>query len=118
MKLASDDRCPFCQEVLEIVCVKFKFFCATMVLACPNCASASTDDSAGASRPDSVMKPTDGLGSLVRRSLAFLLAALVTAAILRHVIHIYGGFSPAEIRVGAAAFLVMVVSLLFVLKRK
>jgi hypothetical protein len=34
-------------------------------------------------------------------ALAFLIGAVITAAALRHGVHVYGGFSREEIRVGA-----------------
>ena len=36
-----------------------------------------------------------------RYALAFLIGAAITAAALRHGVHVYGGFSREEIRVGA-----------------
>jgi hypothetical protein len=48
-----------------------------------------------------------------------LLAAVVTAAILRHVIHTYGGISREEIRaVSLIALAVIFVAVLFFVRRK
>lgn len=117
MDALSDDFCPFCREALKIVCVRFSFFSTRMVLACPNCASASADNSHEASSGNTIARPNAQLGSFLRSSLAFSIGALAVAAALRHIIHIYGGFSPAEIRVGATALLVLACSVLFFWKR-
>jgi hypothetical protein len=115
MEVVSDDVCPFCREALKIVCVRFEFSSAKMVLACPNCASAIADSYRDVlSKGNNVARP--GRSSRLRHSIAFSIGALVAAAGLRHIIHIYAGFSPAEIRVGAAVLLITVCSLLFVLK--
>src|SRR6266481_451675 len=34
------DCCPCCRKPLQIVFVKFKFSCATMIASCPNCGMA------------------------------------------------------------------------------
>jgi hypothetical protein len=43
----------------------------------------------------------DSLDQRFRYVLAFLIGAVITAAVLRHAIHIYGGISREEIRTGA-----------------
>jgi hypothetical protein len=115
MDPASDDYCPFCREALKIVCVRFNFFSTRMVLACPNCANASAEHSPDLFQGNNAW-PTRQLGFSLRRTLAFAIGALAVAAALRHVIHIYGGFSPAEIRIGAAALFFLICSVLFFLK--
>jgi hypothetical protein len=37
MRDQSADRCPHCDESLEIVCVEFRLSCTEMVWACQNC---------------------------------------------------------------------------------
>jgi hypothetical protein len=55
----------------------------------------------------------EAINSRVKYTLAFLLGAVIVAAVLRHTVHVYGGFSREEIRTGAllalpAAMFVMV----------
>ena len=51
----------------------------------------------------------------LRNFLAIALAAVFTAAVLRHVLHVYGGISPEEIRADAllAILIVAVATILF-----
>ena len=108
MEIESNDVCPFCHQALKIVCVRFEFFSAKMVLACPNCASAIADDCRSG--------PKEPSGSPWRYFVAFALGALITAAALRHFIHIYGGFSRAEIGIGAAVLFIIVLSFSLLVK--
>jgi hypothetical protein len=41
------------------------------------------------------------LNTRFRHALAFAITAVAVAALLRHVVHVYGGISPADIRVYA-----------------
>jgi hypothetical protein len=104
------DFCPNCQSPFEIVIVKFRFNGTAMVATCPNCAIASVDEW----RADNVKKLAitaggfwqgvarmDSLDRRFRFVLAFLIGAVITAAALRHGVHVYGGFSREEIRVAA-----------------
>jgi hypothetical protein len=43
----------------------------------------------------------DSFKQRFRYALAFLIGAVITAAALRHGVHVYGGLSREEIRVGA-----------------
>jgi hypothetical protein len=43
----------------------------------------------------------EALNARFRHVVAFAIAAVVTAALLRHTVHVYGGYSPADIRAGA-----------------
>jgi hypothetical protein len=43
----------------------------------------------------------DAINSQLKRTLAFLSGAIITAALLRHVGHCYAGFSREELRVYA-----------------
>jgi hypothetical protein len=40
----------------------------------------------------------EALNSRFRNLLAFVVAALIVAGLLRHVVHVYGGIAPADIR--------------------
>jgi hypothetical protein len=48
------------------------------------------------------------LNSRFKHLLVFLIAALVTAGLLRHTVHIYGGVAPEDIRKGALIILAAV----------
>jgi hypothetical protein len=87
------DVCPHCQRRLEIVCVKLTFIGALTVSACPSCGLASSDDR----RVDMI----EALNARFRSVVAFVVAAVLTAAVLRHVLHVYGGLLREEIRAGA-----------------
>ena len=54
----------------------------------------------------------DILNSRFKHLVVFLIGALVTAALLRHTVHIYGGIAPAGIRKGALVVLAPVSLLL------
>jgi hypothetical protein len=55
----------------------------------------------------------------MRYLVGIFLAAVVTAAVLRHVIHTYGGFSREEIRAVALAVVVgLFLIVLFVVRRR
>jgi hypothetical protein len=87
-----------------------------MVSVCPNCAMASTDELCSAKpqslhRAKKLAKPRqdlwrrssmmEALNSRFKYVVAFLIAAVIIAALLRHAIHVYGGLSREEIRAGA-----------------
>jgi hypothetical protein len=111
------DCCPYCRTPLEIVCVKFRFGSAVTISCCPNCAIASADElRASPSRSLDMVKESarvmrrwwagarrmeEAINSRVKYTLAFLLGAVIVAAMLRHTAHVYGGFSREEIRAGA-----------------
>jgi hypothetical protein len=109
MSLSEDesDFCPHCRSPFEIVIVKFRFNGTAMVATCPNCAIASVDEW----RADNVKKLAitaggfwqgvarmDSLDRRFRYVLAFLIGAVITAAALRHGLHVYGGISREEMR--------------------
>jgi heme/copper-type cytochrome/quinol oxidase subunit 4 len=58
----------------------------------------------------------DHLTLRARHCVGFLLAALVSAILLRHTLHIYGGLSPEEIRQYTVVALISVVVMLFVFR--
>jgi hypothetical protein len=101
------DFCPHCRSPFEIVIVKFRLNGTAMVATCPNCAIASVDEW----RADNIKKLAittrgfwhgvarmDWLEQRFRYVVAFLIGALITAAVLRHVVHVYGGITREEIR--------------------
>jgi len=57
----------------------------------------------------------DELNARFRYLVAFVIAAVVTAAVLRHSLHVYGGIPREEIRVNAVTALIPAVSFLFLL---
>jgi hypothetical protein len=109
MSLSEDqaDFCPHCRSPFEIMIVKLRLNGTAMVATCPNCAIASVDEW----RADNVKKfaittrafwqgvaRMDPLDRRFRYVIAFLIGALITAAALRHVLHVYGGITREEMR--------------------
>jgi hypothetical protein len=129
MQVIADqlDHCPYCHNRLEIVCVKFRFSSVATLLVCPNCAVVAADQRADAKLADQLSaneltgeEPANkelGIAEAFRwryrRSLAFILGAVITAAFLRHTIHVQGGIPPAEIGAGAIAIAAAIVVALF-----
>jgi hypothetical protein len=106
------DFCPNCRSPFEIVTVKFRFNGTTMIVACPNCAIASRWRAAESLNNAKTLAINaqvfwrgiarmDSFERRFRYALAFLIAAVISAAALRHGVHVYGGFSREEIRVAA-----------------
>jgi len=129
MQVIADqlDHCPYCHNRLEIVCVKFRFSSVATLSVCPNCAVVAADQRADAKLADQLSaneltgeEPANkelGIAEAFRwryrRSLAFILGAVITAAFLRHTIHVQGGIPPAEIGAGAIAIAAAIVVALF-----
>src|SRR5260221_7401739 len=123
------DCCPRCRSPLEIAFVKFGFGGPTIIACCPNCAMASAEVwRAGKSKTldsaDELARITrgfwqgvairmDSLDRQLRYVLAFLIGAVITAAALRHGVHVYGGIPPEEnfwdSLIGLSAFLLPIV---------
>ena len=124
---AGNDFCPHCFVAFEIVSVKFRFGRVAMVAACPNCAVIFADEARTVGpkrRSGKIWRPLQAtaramgwLDTRFRLILAFLLAAVLVAALLRHGFHVYGGMSREEIRRDAFLALPGIV-LLFVFLRK
>jgi hypothetical protein len=118
------DRCPYCRNPFEIVVVRFSTFNTGIVLSCPNCAIVSADpvDSARSVGTLSIVRGIRMIASFnarFRNIVASVIIAVLAAALLRHAIHVYAGFSPEEIRLGAFLGIPAVgVVLLFLGRRK
>jgi hypothetical protein len=113
----QSDLCLHCHSPFEILFVKIGFGCTAMIASCPNCALACPDNwgtantktldhwekSARISRGiwQRTVSMLDQLNLRFKCVLPFLIGAVITAAALRHGVHIYGGFSREEIRTGA-----------------
>ena len=111
------DVCLHCQAPLEIVVLKFGFRGTRMVVSCSNCAMAFAEDcsdprsskslqahqSATRSEPgwSGMAEKLEQLHLRTRYVIGLLLASVITAAALRHAIHIYGGIPPEQIRAAA-----------------
>ena len=95
------DFCPHCRSPFEIVIVKFSFNGTAMIVTCPNCAIARVDERRAAITARGLWHGVARMYSLDRRFryvVAFLIGALITAAVLRHVLHVYGGITREEMR--------------------
>ena len=123
MQVIADqlDHCPYCHNRLEIVCVKFRFSSVATLSVCPNCAVVAADQRADAKLAEPANKElglTEAFRWRYRRSLAFILGAVITAAFLRHTIHVQGGIPPADIGAGAIVIAAaMVLAMVFLGKR-
>jgi hypothetical protein len=116
------DRCPYCRSTFEIVVVRFSTFSTGLVCSCPNCAIVSADpaDSLGSFGTPSIIRGARMIASFnsrFRNIVASVIIAVLAAALLRHAIHVYGGISPAEIRVGAVLGIPAVALVLLILGR-
>ena len=54
----------------------------------------------------------EALNARFRQVVAFAITAVVIAAVLRHTVHVYGGYSPADIRAYALMSIPLVAILL------
>jgi hypothetical protein len=120
------DFCPHCRSPLEIIDVRFRFRGAAVIATCPNCAITRVDEFGH----DSAKKLAIASGfvqrvarmqSLDRRFryvLVFLIGAVITAAALRHIVHVYGGIAREEIRWGAIMAVPLVTAALVFLRRR
>lgn len=101
--------------------MKFRLDRTAMVLACPNCAIAIAEEGHRFAKIprqfQTIELAVDWLNRKFRYVLAFLMAAVLVAALLRHTFHVYGGFSREQIREDALLALPVVV-LVFALLRK
>jgi hypothetical protein len=124
------DLCPHCQSPFEIVYVKFGFACTSLIVSCPNCAMSSAREWRAESKALDRLKTLatntrsfwqgvagrmDALNLRFWYVLTFLIGAVITSALLRHIIHTYGGISREGIRAGA---LVTIVAVALAIARK
>ena len=127
MRVVADqiDHCPYCRTRVEIVCLKFRFSSVATLSACPNCAMIVPESQHG-KKPAvcfSGREPADTVAAMANglrarwHSLAFLVMAVMTAAVLRHTIHMQAGIAPRQIRGGALAAAI-VLALVFSLKKR
>jgi hypothetical protein len=128
MRVVADqiDHCPYCRTRVEIVCLKFRFSSVATLSACPNCAmivpeaqhgKKLTDRFSAGEPANTVAAIGNGFRARHRYSWAFLVAAVMTAAVLRHAIHIQAGIAPTQIRGGALAAAI-VLALVFAVKKR
>jgi ABC-type proline/glycine betaine transport system permease subunit len=105
-----------------------------MITTCPNCAIASAEECpsakseflgeanqlAAATRHvwQGMVSRMDSLNLRVRYVLAFMIGAVITAAALRHGVHVYAGIAPEEIRKGALVAIAVVALAIIVLRKK
>jgi hypothetical protein len=127
------DCCPHCRSALDIVFVKFGFGGTTMIARCPNCSMATPEvwyvgESKSLDNAEELARITrgfwqgvairmDSLDQRFRYVLAFLIGAVITAAALRHAVHVYGGISREEIR-GYALMAIPAVALAIIFFRR
>jgi hypothetical protein len=120
------DFCPHCRSPFEIVYVKFRLNGTAMIATCPNCAITCADEL----RPGNTKKLAITWGSLrgvarmhsldkrFRYVLVFLIGAVITAAALRHLVHVYGGIPREEIRWDAMMIIPLVAVAIVFFRRK
>jgi hypothetical protein len=130
--LSEADCCANCRIRFEIVSVKFKFGGVAMIASCPNCAVVAEWPAA---KPDildrlrkfgaSCFEPlgraigsVDPLSFRLRYFVEILFVTVIIAGLLRHVFHVYGGFSREEIRAGALMVIPVVTLAIMFFQRK
>jgi hypothetical protein len=111
----SEDQsefCPHCQSRVEISFLEMGLRITAKMLTCPNCGivAAVRVPSVKSKVPNLVSNipklvgmnvaesPLKALNARFRHTLLFLIVALFVAAVLRHVLHVYGYMSREEIR--------------------
>jgi hypothetical protein len=120
------DFCPHCQNRLDISFLEMGLRITAKVSTCPNCGivAAVRAPSAKSKVPNLVGGTPNRVGTTwrvstmfetlnarFRRVLVSLIAAVFVAAVLRHVLHVYGWISREDIRSGA--LIAMLLTLLF-----
>jgi hypothetical protein len=121
------DFCPYCRSPFEIIHVKFRFNGTAMIATCPNCAITCADQTRsenttkklavtwGSLQGDAKMHSLD---KRFRYVIAFLIAAVITAAALRHIVHVYGGIPREEIRWDAMTAIPLVAAVIVLFRRR
>jgi len=128
----GQDHCPYCGIAFDIVSVKFRFGRTSILSACPNCALVLAEEGrslrsiaksekfvAIVPRPlHSVRTAVHAHAMRLRTVLAILLLAVITAAALRHSIHVYGGLSREDIRGYTLLAILCVAAAVIVFRRR
>ena len=134
----SEDQsefCPHCQSRVDISFLEMGLRITAKILTCPNCgivaavrvpSAKSKSHSLVRSMPNLVWmwrKSTmiETLNARFRHLVVFLIIAVFVAAVMRHVLHVYGSISREEIRTGSLLALFFSVSLyltLLAIKRR
>jgi hypothetical protein len=125
-------ECPHCLGQLKIASLTFTFSRTRAVFACPNCAVMFADEGPerrGIERVRRFAKPVrallrrtlgmmEALNARFRYLIASMVVALTVAAVLRHSVHTYAGFSREEIRAGALVMCAVISLSLIVWRRR
>jgi hypothetical protein len=108
----QSDLCPHCQSRVEISFLELRFRITAKISTCPHCGIvAAVRVLSGKSKRPTLVKsipklvgtwrvPTmiETLNARFRHIVVFLIIAVFVAAVLRHVLHVYGSISREEIR--------------------
>ena len=121
----QSELCPHCQSRVEISFQEFALRITAKILTCPNCgivaavrvpSAKSKGSSLVWSIPNLVgtiwRKSTmiETLNARFRRVFVSLIVAVLVAAVLRHVLHVYGWIPREDIRTGALIALPFAIS--------
>jgi len=120
----QSELCPHCQSRVEISFQEFALRITAKILTCPNCgivaavrvpSAKSKGRSLVGSTPNLVgtwRKSTmiETLNARFRRVFVSLIVAVLAAAVLRHVLHVYGWIPREDIRTGALIALPFAIS--------
>jgi DNA-directed RNA polymerase subunit RPC12/RpoP len=118
-------RCPHCQQIFEIVGVRFEAFGTRIAARCPNCGLIPVEPRSTAGLASHFVQARTRVGSLstkFKTITLMALAAILVAAILRHTLHVLAGISPGDIRSSSlllicALGIVIVLFRIFLLRR-
>jgi len=109
----QSDFCPHCQRGVEISSLEFGLRITAKLLTCPNCGIvAAVRVPSAKSKSHSLVRSMPNLVGMWRKStmietlnarfrhlVVFLIIAVFVAAVLRHVLHVYGLMPREDIRV-------------------
>ena len=122
--MSEDQFCPHCQSRVDISFMEMGLRITAKILTCPNCGivAAVRVPSAKSKGSSLVWSIPNLVGTMWRKStmietlnarfrhlLVFLIIAVFVAAVLRHVLHVYGWISREDIRTGAMIALALAV---------
>jgi len=111
----QSDFCPHCQSEVEISFLEFALRITAKILTCPSCGIVAavrvpSAKSKGCSLVRSTPNPVrtwrkstmiETVNARFRHVVVFLIIAVFVAAVMRHVLHVYGSISREEIRTGS-----------------